>query len=53
MKSISGIAAAKFYLDIHPNCRLAILEQDHCLGGVWNAHETQFLEPQEIPQTYI
>ena len=25
---ISGIAAAKFYLDIHPKCKLAILERD-------------------------
>ncbi|KAL8838533.1 MAG: hypothetical protein Q9170_002113 [Blastenia crenularia] len=34
---ISGIAAAKFYLDIHPNCKLAILEKDHSVGGVWNS----------------
>ncbi|KAL8902190.1 MAG: hypothetical protein Q9207_004843 [Kuettlingeria erythrocarpa] len=34
---ISGIAAAKFYLDVHPNCNLVILEKDRSVGGVWNA----------------
>ncbi|KAL8769285.1 MAG: hypothetical protein Q9209_004667 [Squamulea sp. 1 TL-2023] len=33
---ICGIAAAKFYLDIHPNCKLIILEKDASVGGVWN-----------------
>ncbi|KAL8689708.1 MAG: hypothetical protein Q9224_004582, partial [Gallowayella concinna] len=33
---ISGIAAAKFYLDIHPNCKLVLLEKDTSVGGVWN-----------------
>ncbi|KAL8888712.1 MAG: hypothetical protein Q9215_003896 [Flavoplaca cf. flavocitrina] len=33
---ISGIAAAKFYLDIHPKCNLIILEKDASVGGVWN-----------------
>ncbi|KAL9634615.1 MAG: hypothetical protein Q9204_002925 [Flavoplaca sp. TL-2023a] len=33
---ISGIAAAKFYLDIHPKCKLIILEKDASVGGVWN-----------------
>ena len=33
---LSGIAAAKFYLDIHPECRLVMLEQDSCIGGVWS-----------------
>ncbi|KAM0140659.1 hypothetical protein ACHAO1_002345 [Botrytis cinerea] len=34
---ISGIYAAKFYLDIHPQCRLVILDRDTCVGGVWNS----------------
>ena len=34
---LSGIAASRFYLDIHPNCRLAILEEDACVEGVWSA----------------
>lgn len=34
---ISGIAAAKFYLDIHPRCKLVILEKDASVGGVWNS----------------
>ncbi|KAF7952365.1 uncharacterized protein EAE97_001862 [Botrytis byssoidea] len=33
---ISGIHAAKFYLDIHLQCRLVILDRDPCVGGVWN-----------------
>ncbi|KAL8779505.1 MAG: hypothetical protein Q9213_006917 [Squamulea squamosa] len=33
---ICGIAAAKFYLDIHPNCKLILLENDASVGGVWN-----------------
>ncbi|KAL8869774.1 MAG: hypothetical protein Q9174_004019, partial [Haloplaca sp. 1 TL-2023] len=33
---ISGIAAAKFYLDVHPHCKLVILEKDDSVGGVWN-----------------
>ncbi|KAH8594037.1 flavin-binding monooxygenase-like protein-like protein [Bisporella sp. PMI_857] len=34
---ISGIYAAKFYLDIHPNSRLVILDRDNCVGGTWNS----------------
>lgn len=34
---ISGICFARFFLDIHPECRLAILEQDGSLGGVWSS----------------
>ena len=34
---ISGIYAAKFYLDIHPECRLAILDKDQYVGGTWNS----------------
>ena len=33
---ISGIAAAKFYWDIHPKCKLIVLEKDASVGGVWN-----------------
>lgn len=33
----SGIAAAKFYLDIHPRSRVAVLEKDDGPGGVWNS----------------
>ena len=51
---ISGIAAARFYLDIHPNCRLAILEQDNCLGGVWNAREQHpSILPTQLFDTYL
>ena len=34
---LSGIAAAKFYLDIHPQSRLVILERDNSLGGVFSS----------------
>lgn len=34
---ISGIAAAKFHLDVHPKCRLVILEKDQSVGGVWSS----------------
>ncbi|KAL8710424.1 MAG: hypothetical protein Q9220_005025 [cf. Caloplaca sp. 1 TL-2023] len=34
---ISGIAAAKFHLDIHPDCNLVLLEKDGSVGGVWNS----------------
>lgn len=36
---LCGIAAAKFYLDVHPECRLVMLERDGYIGGVWNASE--------------
>ncbi|ESZ98416.1 hypothetical protein SBOR_1197 [Sclerotinia borealis F-4128] len=34
---LSGLAFARFYLDIHPEANLLILEQDCCLGGVWSS----------------
>jgi len=34
---LSGISAARFYMDIHPECRLAILEEDVVVGGVWSS----------------
>lgn len=37
---LSGIAAARFYLEVHPECRLVILEQDSCPGGVWNTRRS-------------
>lgn len=39
---LSGIAAARFYLEVHPHCTLVVLERDTCLGGVWNSSEKQF-----------
>jgi dimethylaniline monooxygenase (N-oxide forming) len=32
---ISGIIAAQRYLDAHPDCQLALLEKDYCVGGVF------------------
>ena len=37
ISGISGIYAAKLYLDLHPVCRLAILDKDHYVGGTWNS----------------
>ncbi|MCJ1246719.1 monooxygenase [Trapelia coarctata] len=37
---ISGISAAKFYLDIHPNCRLVVLDKDQHVGGTWNSRRS-------------
>ncbi|TAQ85770.1 hypothetical protein B7494_g5910 [Chlorociboria aeruginascens] len=37
---ISGIYSAKFYLDTHPHCRLAILDRDDCVGGTWNSRRS-------------
>ncbi|PQE12547.1 hypothetical protein CJF30_00002425 [Rutstroemia sp. NJR-2017a BBW] len=34
---LSGLAFARFQLDIHPKTRLTILEADDCLGGVWSS----------------
>ncbi|OKL61617.1 hypothetical protein UA08_03612 [Talaromyces atroroseus] len=34
---LSGIAFARFYLDIHPEARLVIFEKDAGIGGVWSA----------------
>ncbi|KAF4627203.1 hypothetical protein G7Y89_g10950 [Cudoniella acicularis] len=35
--SLSGLAFARFYLDIHPQTKLAVLEAGDCLGGVWSS----------------
>ncbi|CAG8952777.1 hypothetical protein HYFRA_00009022 [Hymenoscyphus fraxineus] len=34
---ISGIYAAKLYLDLHPEAKLVILDRDNCVGGTWNS----------------
>ena len=36
---ISGLVFARFYLDIHSGSRLAILEEDSSVGGVWSSGE--------------
>jgi cation diffusion facilitator CzcD-associated flavoprotein CzcO len=32
----SGIASARFYLDVHPTAKVMVLERDHSVGGVWS-----------------
>ena len=31
-----GIAAARTYLEVHPDCQLTVLDQDSSVGGSWN-----------------
>jgi len=33
---LSGIAAARTYLEFKPIARLLILEADSCVGGIWS-----------------
>lgn len=33
---MSGIAAARTYLEFLPTARLLILEADSCVGGIWS-----------------
>jgi dimethylaniline monooxygenase (N-oxide forming) len=33
----SGIAAARFYLEVHPTSNVVILERDRSVGGVWSS----------------
>lgn len=40
---ISGVFAAKCYLDLHPESRLVILDRDSCVGGTWNSRESELL----------
>ena len=45
---ISGIYATKFYLDVHPDCKVIVLDRDSCIGGVWNSSEQE--RPVQPPQ---
>jgi cation diffusion facilitator CzcD-associated flavoprotein CzcO len=35
-EGISGIAFSRFYLDVHPQARVVILEREDGPGGVWS-----------------
>lgn len=37
----SGIASARFYLEVHPDANVIILERDHSVGGVWSSGESK------------
>jgi len=37
---MSGIAAARTYLEFKPTARLLILEADPCVGGIWSKGES-------------
>jgi cation diffusion facilitator CzcD-associated flavoprotein CzcO len=32
----SGIAAARFYLEVHPEANVVVIERDNSVGGVWS-----------------
>lgn len=38
-----GIQAARYYLDIHPEARLIIVESDNVVGGTWSSSEATTL----------
>ena len=38
-EGLSGIAFARFYLEIHPEARIVVLEADCCTGGACSACE--------------
>ena len=42
-EGLYGIQAARYYLDIHPYAKLAILESDDVVGGVWSSSNTPSL----------
>ena len=31
-----GVAAARTYMEVHPDCQLTVLDQDSSVGGTWN-----------------
>ena len=37
----SGIVAARFYLDVHPEAKVAIIERDNVVGGVWSSGQSR------------
>ena len=45
----SGIASARFYLDVHPNAKVVLLERDHTVGGVWS---TGMIPQYTTPMTF-
>ena len=36
----SGIVAARFYLDVHAEAKVVIIERDNAVGGVWSRGES-------------
>lgn len=37
MEGLYGIQAARYYLDVHPDARLCVLESEGVVGGVWSS----------------
>lgn len=40
----SGIVSARFYLDVHPDAKVVLIERDNAVGGVWSSGQS-FLPP--------
>lgn len=38
-----GIQAARYYLDIHPEAKLIIVESDNVIGGTWSSSKASIL----------
>lgn len=32
----TGIAASRFFLEVHPNAKVTLIERDQSVGGVWS-----------------
>lgn len=32
----AGISAARFYLEVHPDAKIIVIERDNSVGGVWS-----------------
>lgn len=41
----SGVAAARFYLEIQPEAQVTIIERDGAVGGVWGKGMSIFRPP--------
>ena len=41
-----GIQAVRYYLDIHPNANVSLLEADDVIGGAWSSSMSSLLSPE-------
>lgn len=41
----SGIAAARFYLEIHSEAKVVVVERDRVVGGVWGSGRWIYVVP--------
>lgn len=43
---LSGIALARFYLDIHPDKQVVLIEKEDAIGGTWRRCKGRFASLQ-------